>query len=52
MDIGKQKRVIIVEPEPVDVPARSPQPEPVPPRRSGGNSRGATLGNHHQPALR
>ncbi len=35
MDIGKKKRVIIVEPEPVEAPERplrEPQPEPAPTR--------------------
>jgi hypothetical protein len=52
MDIGKQKRVIIVEPEPVDIPTPAPRQEPAPDRRSGGLLRRSTLGNHHKPAAR
>lgn len=52
MDIGKQKRVIIVEPEPVDLPAPAPSPEPAPDRRSGSDLRHPPLGNHHQAAGR
>jgi hypothetical protein len=51
MDIGKQKRVIIVEPEPVETPAPRPKPDPARPGRSGGGPRGSAVGHHHQPSL-